>query len=58
MQLKFFVSDMGENAIFGIFETWLEPDVGLSLWNVASSTHELFRCDRTQYNGKKRRLAV
>ena len=54
MQLKSFVSDMGKNAVIGISKTWLKPDDDSFLWNVASSTHELFRCDRSRYNEKKK----
>ena len=53
MQFKSFVNDMGENAIVAIGETWLMPDDDSSLWNVAASTHELFRCDRSQNKAKK-----
>ena len=46
MQLNSIVSEMGENAIFGIYETGLTLDDDLCLRNIASSTHELYRCDR------------
>ena len=53
MDLKSSVGDMGENAIIGISETWLTPDDDLALWNVASSTNELFRCDKSRNDEKK-----
>ena len=45
---------MGEKAKFGIFETWLMPDDELTLWNVASATHELFRFDKSQHKEEKK----
>ena len=57
-QLNCFVIGLGENAIIGISDTWLTHDDDLSKWNVASSTHELFRCDRSQYNEKKTSVGV
>ena len=52
-QLKSFVNDMSENAINGISETWFTPDDDLTLWHVASSTHDLFKCDRSRNVKKK-----
>ena len=49
---------MAENAIMGISETSLTPDDDLCLWNLASSTHELFRCDRSRNNEKKKGVGV
>ena len=54
MQLKSFDIDMGENAKVGISETWLTADIDLFLWNDASSTHDLFRCDTSRNNEKKK----
>ena len=53
-QLKSFVNDMGPNAIVGISESWLTPSDDMVFWNVASNTYELFRCDRSSANSKKR----
>ena len=53
-QLKSFVNDMGTNAIVGISESWLTPSDDMVFWNVASNTHELFRCDRSSANSKKK----
>ena len=51
--MKSNISDMGENAITGVSETCLTPDDNFSSWNVASSTHELFRCDRSRNSEKE-----
>ena len=53
MHLKSFINDMGKNAIIGISESWLTPNDKMS-WNVAPKTHELFRCDRSSANCKKK----
>ena len=53
-QLKSFVNDMETNAIVGISESWLTPSDDMVFWNVASNTHELFRCDRSSANSKKK----
>ena len=52
--LKYFVNDMGPNAIVGVSESWLTPSDDMILWNVASNTHELFRSDRSSANSKRK----
>ena len=53
-QLKSFVNDMVPNASVGISGSWLTPSDDMVFWNVASNTHEPFRCDRSSANSKKR----